>query len=241
MTDDQITEAERIAAHAETVQCPDCMAPVNVSCGDQPHADRIRAADLRVLEHGRCALCGQPMVRGSVEGAPVDAWHPDEVTAAGCPRIPDPQDDWEGYATATDLGLTPGHPGVENFVPLDAIEDAASMNLNEVVVGDGSLRATFPGLGVALPTGPDGQVAGAQALRETVQALVDAGYGTHEAVMERLTKAASDPITEPLATTYPRPLYCPECANGKCVNCVGQALDPVTDDLVPCACTHGAT
>lgn len=232
------TEAEQIAAHAETVQCPDCMAPVNVSCGDQPHADRIRAADLQALEHGRCALCGAPMVRGTVEGAPVDAWHPDEITAAACPRIPDPKDDWEGYATVTNLGLTPGHPGAENFVPAGEQHEVIAGEVT-TVVGAAYSHALAAGM-VALPTGPDGQVAGAQAIRETVQSLVDAGYGTHEAVLERLTKAASDPITEPLAVTYPRPLWCPECVNGKHQNCVGQALDPVTDDLVPCACTHGA-
>ena len=30
---------------------------------------------------------------------------------------------------------------------------------------------------------------------------------------------------------------CPECAAGKVVNCVGQAMHPVTDELVPCAST----
>lgn len=30
---------------------------------------------------------------------------------------------------------------------------------------------------------------------------------------------------------------CPECAAGKVVNCVGQALHPVTDELVPCYST----
>lgn len=32
--------------------------------------------------------------------------------------------------------------------------------------------------------------------------------------------------------------YCPECAAGKVVNCVGKALHPVTDELVDCASTH---
>lgn len=30
------------------------------------------------------------------------------------------------------------------------------------------------------------------------------------------------------------PRLCPECRQGKCLNCVGQALDPVTDEFVPC-------
>lgn len=33
---------------------------------------------------------------------------------------------------------------------------------------------------------------------------------------------------------------CPECVNGKCVNCTGDTLDLVTDDLTPCTCTHPA-
>lgn len=33
------------------------------------------------------------------------------------------------------------------------------------------------------------------------------------------------------------PLLCPECAQGRTVNCAGQALDPVTDELVACATT----
>jgi hypothetical protein len=180
-TDEQ--RAERINAD----RCPDCMAPPTVPCGDQPHADRIRQADLRALEHGTCALCGQPMVRGSVEGSPIDAWHPDETTAAACPPIPDPGTDWEGYALATNLGLTPGHPGAEHFVPagdLDARIDA------------------LHGSGAA--------------------AAIDAAFADGS-----IFSASS------------RPALCPECVNGKHVNCVGQALDPVTDDLVPCTCTHG--
>lgn len=31
-----------------------------------------------------------------------------------------------------------------------------------------------------------------------------------------------------------RELLCPECRQRKTVNCVGQALDPVTDEFVPC-------
>lgn len=34
-------------------------------------------------------------------------------------------------------------------------------------------------------------------------------------------------------------LICPECDNGKHVNCDGRAMHPVTDELSPCSCTHG--
>ena len=30
-------------------------------------------------------------------------------------------------------------------------------------------------------------------------------------------------------------LYCPECRVGKYGNCVGQALDPISDDFVECS------
>lgn len=32
-------------------------------------------------------------------------------------------------------------------------------------------------------------------------------------------------------------LRCPECAQGKCVNCTGHAWDDRTDALVACLCT----
>lgn len=32
----------------------------------------------------------------------------------------------------------------------------------------------------------------------------------------------------------PEPLLCPECENGKPINCVGEALDVSTDSFVPC-------
>lgn len=35
------------------------------------------------------------------------------------------------------------------------------------------------------------------------------------------------------ATSVP---ICPECAAGKHGNCADQALDPITDDFVPCGC-----
>lgn len=119
-----------------TVACPDCAVPADTGCRFSDadwqrsdglavfHAERRRIADLRALEHGTCALCGQPMVRGSVEGAPVDAWHHQEADAAACPAFPSPQEDWNGYATLVNLGLSPGHPGVEHFVPTPETPDA---------------------------------------------------------------------------------------------------------------------
>lgn len=35
----------------------------------------------------------------------------------------------------------------------------------------------------------------------------------------------------------PKKYLCPECAQGKIGNCVGQTIHPVTDELVPCAST----
>lgn len=29
---------------------------------------------------------------------------------------------------------------------------------------------------------------------------------------------------------------CPECAQGKCVNCTGWAIDEITDEVVECRC-----
>lgn len=106
-----------------TVPCPDCGVPTGVECQTSidyltgAHADRRRTADLRALEHGTCALCGQPMVRGTVEGSPADAWHPDETDAAACPPIPDPRTDWNGYAEAVNAAALHGHPGLEHFTP----------------------------------------------------------------------------------------------------------------------------
>jgi hypothetical protein len=33
-------------------------------------------------------------------------------------------------------------------------------------------------------------------------------------------------------------IICPECRDGKHNNCIGQALDPMTDDIVSCTCTY---
>lgn len=131
-------------ADATAVKCPDCEAPAGQPCRtsyDQPHADRQRLADLRALEQGVCALCGRWMVRGSVEGSPIDAWHPDPADAAACPPLPDPAVDWNAYATATNLGLTAGHPGVEQFVSADVIEEAAAIIID---VPAGALMLDIP-------------------------------------------------------------------------------------------------
>jgi hypothetical protein len=85
------------------------------------HAARLRAAQLRAVTHGTCDLCGQFMVHGTVEGV-TDAWHPDPVDATVCPPIPDVTRDPEGWALATNLGLTPGHPGAEHFRPTHVID-----------------------------------------------------------------------------------------------------------------------
>lgn len=114
-----------------TVECSDCAMPAGTTCsvgaifrnGETPepdspvpaHANRQRLADLRDLDHGVCDLCSRPMVRGSIEGSPIDAWHPDETDAAACPDMGDPKTDWDRYATNINLGVLPGHPGVEHF------------------------------------------------------------------------------------------------------------------------------
>ena len=201
----------------QALPCPACLAPAGVSCGEQPHTDRIIAAQARNLTHGRCALCGQPMVHGSLDGAPTDAWHPDPTDAAACPRIPDPAQDWEAYATAVNLGLTPGHPGAEHFVP--------DGEQHEVIAGEVTTLTS-----TATPG----------ALQDLAQDLVDAGHAPDQATAGALLhQALHEPVVKPLTTHGPRPVYCPECIAGKHPNCVGQALDPVTDDLVPCTCDHG--
>lgn len=31
---------------------------------------------------------------------------------------------------------------------------------------------------------------------------------------------------------------CPECAQGKCSNCIGETWDPAADDVAPCPCAE---
>lgn len=107
------------------VACPDCAAPAGTPCYHSAgqvirthHAARRDSARLRSVEHGTCALCSYPMVRGhQTEGGELDAWHHDPHDAALCPRLPDPATDWEGYAAAINSGVTPGHPGIQHFRP----------------------------------------------------------------------------------------------------------------------------
>lgn len=103
-----------------SVRCLDCLAPAGTPCRTntdaEVHATRTRTAQLRALEQGTCSLCGRFMVRGSIDGAPVDAWHPDEADH-GCPVMPNPQTDWDAYAAQINLGYRPGHPGLEHFQP----------------------------------------------------------------------------------------------------------------------------
>ena len=218
----------------QALPCPACLAPAGVSCGEQPHTDRIIAAQARNLTHGRCALCGQPMVHGSLDGAPIDAWHPDPDDAAACPRIPDPAQDWEAYATAVNLGLTPGHPGAEHFVPDGEQHEVIAGEVTTLTGTDLPESSHAPRGYTVLATG-----IGAS-LGSTAQGLVDAGHAPDQATAGAgLHRALHESVTEPLATTGPRPVLCPECAAGKCPNCDGTALDPVTDTIVPCTCDHG--
>lgn len=200
-----------------TVECPDCAVPAGTMCTsamNQSHAGRKRLADLRALEQGVCDLCGQWMVRGTVEDSPIDAWHPDLTDAAACPPMPDPASDWTGYAEAINRGQAAGHPGLEHFVSPD--------ERHEVVNGE---VMTLLGTG-----GPP------RTLQELAQDLVDGSAGTPEEVAAGLSRALSNTVTEPLNTYGP---VCPECANGKHQNCTVQTL--VGDDVwVPCVCTHEA-
>lgn len=116
-----------------SVGCPDCAAPAGTGCYTMSehyttHAARYRVAELRAVEHGTCDLCGQPMVRGTVDGV-TDAWHPDGLASVGCPVMPDPLTDWNAYATATQAGLSPGHPGAEHFRPLGSVRCTHGVDL----------------------------------------------------------------------------------------------------------------
>lgn len=229
---------------ALVVSCPwegGCGAPAGEPCrtsyGDTVHAERRRLADLRALEHGACALCGRFMVRGSVEDALVDAWHPDPADH-GCPPLPDPRTDWNGYALALQQGLAPGHPGAEHFVPVDAIEVAAAIDFNEV----------------AMPAVPDLLGALQDSLRAEhvhgdhtdLDARIDAlhGPGAAAALDAAIADGSifADSLPSPVAVEVG--VICPECDNGKHPNCDGRALHPVTDELTACACPctdQGAT
>lgn len=110
---------------ALTVACEDCRAPIGLPCrtgiDGATHGQRRRAADLAALDRGVCRLCGRFMVAGTVEGQPRDAWHPMPADQ-GCPDLPDPTQDWNKYAGMINRGLTPGHPGLEHFIPVPGIQ-----------------------------------------------------------------------------------------------------------------------
>lgn len=126
MTDTDTTTAEVVA----TTACPSCMAPTGTPCTGSYgiHADRIDHHRLQTqLEHGTCALCGQPMVRGvRVPGGPVTAWHPAPEDQA-CPDLPDAETDWNAYAVAINLGLAPGVPDPSAFIPADLLAAAETL------------------------------------------------------------------------------------------------------------------
>lgn len=167
------------------VACPDCQAPTGEGCRVSEgwpdgtlHAARIDSARLRSVEHGTCALCTRPLVRGvRTEGEEETVWHPDPTDAALCPPLPDPQTHWNAYAEAHNRGLRPGYPGAEHF--------------NEVAVN------TY-------------------------------------AVIRDASKVTPEDLTG-FEAAVSRPL-CPECTQGKTINCAGLAL--VGDDLIPCATTE---
>jgi hypothetical protein len=116
------------AALAQTVPCPDCMAPADVPCRVQAgypyHAARVDAAHLNAAERGTCALCSRPMVRMTRPDGTLDAFHPDPTDADACPQLPDPALNWNAYATAVNLGQSPGRPGIEHFIPAEEATDA---------------------------------------------------------------------------------------------------------------------
>lgn len=64
------------------------------------------------------------------------------------------------------------------------------------------------------------------AVRHSMHAAMDATIETHV----RLTV---DAVFGPAAV-----VRCPECAQGKCGNCDGSALDEGMDDIVNCGCPH---
>lgn len=109
---------EVVPADVLTVPCTDCLAVVGIECYSSigTHASRRYAAARQHLERGTCALCGRWLVRGSVDGGPVEVWHPVTSHAAVCPPMPDPAQDWNGYALALQSGTRPGHPGAKHFV-----------------------------------------------------------------------------------------------------------------------------
>jgi hypothetical protein len=92
-----------------TVACPDCTVPAGTLCTIRPgaattwHRTRMDAARHAAAAPGTCGLCHQPLHRL------------DPTDAAACPPIPDPLTDPQGWAMATNLGYSTGHPGIEHW------------------------------------------------------------------------------------------------------------------------------
>ena len=191
------------------VPCPDCMVPAGTPCVvstglDDVHASRRRNAYLATLEKGTCALCGAFMVRGT---DPVDAWHPWPADAERCPEMGDPHTDWNRYATNINLGLTPGHPGVEHFIP-----DGRQRCYHGALLTDEPAPC---GCYLDAPATPPQ----AQIVEHDADFVVMGGGATYGVL----------PAEEVIAV-------CPECRDGKHINCDGRAWHPVTDQIVPCTC-----
>ena len=246
-----------------SVACPDCYAPAGTDCRlsisylEGHHAARQRSADLNALERGTCALCGKPMVRGSVEGSPVDAWHYQPEDAAACPPIPNPSTHRDAWAAAVNAGLEPGHPGVEHFIPAGRYRCPHGELLTlEPAIGCGcfmdpgdpraaALRDT-DSAGVPLADQPPGTWERADyeggdpdeqsyAQRERDELLEEGRRLASE--RDNLIAAGVDPseLAVPAPITAPDP--CPECAAGKHGNCDGTAwsVDEDCASICPCA------
>ena len=103
-----------------TVDCPDCAVAPGRDCTIRPgaatpwHRSRYDRARHAAAVPGTCLLCGRTLHRLT---DPDDAVHIDPTDAAACPPIPNPFVDYDGWATATNLGLAAGHPGIENWSP----------------------------------------------------------------------------------------------------------------------------
>lgn len=211
-----------------SVACPDCQAPEGARCrvsegwpDGTAHAARHDSARLHAVEHGICALCSKPIVRGvREEDGPVEVWHPDPDQSS-CPPLPDPQADWNAYATAINLGLRPGFPGPEHFRPLcthvppqeDWDPDVGAWECRDCDPPQTTYR-TEPTAGWTAPS----------------EAITAMGFEIDLARETGAPPPGLDPTLGDLAA------LCPECTAGKPLNCAGQAL--VGDDLVPCATTQ---
>ena len=233
-----------------SVACPDCLVPAEEDCAGHygTHAARQRLADLRSLDHGTCALCGRPMVKGTVEGGPVDAWHYQPEDAAACPPMPDPLADWNRYATAINLGLSPGHPGMEHFTPTPVLPLDPEPEGEAWYETPGDVTYPDP----APEDLPEHDLPGTWSRSDFTGGIEEhRGEGRHcedphiaEAHPPHGWSPAGDPTrwrywcsgAEVRGPDWTPPPSCPECRNGKHVNCTGQAWDDAADAPVLCGC-----